>query len=102
RPFEIDLELFANSPRIRRKQKDPIAQTGSFADVVCDEQDRFLTRLPDLLEVAVKLFASQRIQRSERFIHQQHAWIGRKRTSERNALLHASRKLMNVRTRKLF
>jgi hypothetical protein len=67
-----------------------------------DEYDRLFARLPDFLNVSVKLFACQRIEGSEWFVHQQHSRVRRERTGERNALLHAARELMNVRVHEPF
>ena len=51
---------------------------------------------PDVLDVAVKLLARQRVERRERLVHQQHARIGRERARQRDALLHAARQLVDI------
>src|SRR4030095_11415643 len=42
RPRQIDTELLANTPRMRREQNHPIAETDRFTNVVRYEHDRFL------------------------------------------------------------
>src|SRR6266436_3896485 len=96
RSRQIYRKFFVNASGMRGKKQDTISQARRFADVVRDKDDGFTTGFPNLLNVAVKLLASQGIKRGERFVHEQHAWIRRKRASQRDALLHSAGKLMNV------
>src|SRR4029453_17636877 len=67
-----------------------------FANVVRDKNDGFTPRCPYFLDVAVELFPGKSVEGGKWLIHKQHAWIWRKRTSKRNALLHPAGKLMNI------
>ena len=97
RARQINHEFFLNAPGMRRKKKHAIAETGRFANIVRDEDDRLVARFPDALDVAVKLLAGERIERGEWFVHQEHARIRRERARERDALFHSAGKLVNVR-----
>ena len=55
-----------------------------------DEQDRLRALSPDAHQFDGKLLARQRIERSERFIHQQDIGIMHQRTANPGALLHAA------------
>src|SRR5947207_15935199 len=62
-----------------------------------EKDNGFSARFPDFLNITVELFARESIQSRERLIHEKHARIRRKRTSERDALLHSTGKFVNVR-----
>src|SRR4051794_10372828 len=96
RPRQIDRELFLDATGMRREKHDPIAETGGFADVVGDEDNRLMTRGPDALDVAVKLLAGEGVERGERLVHEQDPRIWRERAGECDALLHATGKLVDV------
>src|SRR5262245_16075601 len=81
---------------MRRKKHDAIAQTCRFTNIVCDKYDGFATCFPNLLNVAVKLFAGERVKRCERFVHQKHARIWRQRASQRDTLLHSAGKFVDI------
>jgi hypothetical protein len=78
------------------KNYHTIAETSCFADVVRNKYDCFVPRFPDSLKISIELLTSQRIESSKRLVHQQHARIRRQRASKRDALLHSTRKLVNV------
>ena len=92
---KIDLNS-SGSSRVRREQHHAVSQARRLADVVRHENDRLLPRLPDLLDVAVELFARQRVQRRKRLVHQQHPRIRRQRPRQRDALFHAAGKLVDI------
>ena len=48
---------------------------------------------PDLQQFGLHELARLRVQRGERFVHQQHRRIGRQRAGQIHALLHAAGKL---------
>src|SRR4051812_33070065 len=97
RPRQIDREFLLHASRMWRHENDAIAETGGFAHVVRDEHDRFISGAPDPLDIAVKLFAGERIERGERFVHEKHARVWGERTREGDALFHPAGKLMDVR-----
>src|SRR6266536_455128 len=96
RSRQVHSEFLLDATWMRRKKQNPIAQTCGFANIVRYKNDRFATRFPNLLNVAVKLLASEGIKRGKRFVHEQDAWIGCKRASQRDALLHSAGKFVNV------
>src|SRR5436190_12168198 len=100
RSRERDIELLADAPGIPRKQDHAIGEADGFAHVMGDEDDRFSSLLPNSLDVAVKLLTGERVERGKRFIHEQDARIWGKRAGEGDALFHATRKFVNVRSRK--
>src|SRR6266581_7433137 len=81
-----------------RKKQHAIAETGGLPHVMRDEDDGFAARFPDLLNIAVKLLARERIKGGEWFVHEKHARIRRQCASKRNALLHAAGQFMDVRS----
>ena len=102
RPRKGDLKLFSDSSRIPSKQSDPIREANCLPDIVGNEDNRLTAFLPDLLDVAVKLFTRERVQRRERFIHKQNSRIRSKCPSQGNSLFHPTGKLVNMRSRKFF
>src|SRR2546423_6886644 len=63
RSRQVHSEFLLDATWMRRKKQNPIAQTCSFANIVRYKNDRFATRFPNLLNVAVKLLASEGIKR---------------------------------------
>jgi hypothetical protein len=61
---------------------------------VRDEDDRLPTLGQDPLELERQLLPRQRVERGERLVHQQHAWLVQQRPAERDALLHPARELV--------
>lgn len=59
------------------------------------------TGFPDALDVPVELLAGEGIERGKGFVHEQHTGIGSQRAGQSNALLHAARKLVNVRVQNM-
>src|SRR3974390_797292 len=55
------------------------------------DEDNRLSPLPaDRLHVLIELLARDRVERAERFVHQEHLRVRRQGTGERDALLHAA------------
>ena len=53
--------------------------------------------VPDLQDQLLRLFAGQRVQRAERFVHQQDLRVAGQRAGNAHALLHAARQLVDRR-----
>jgi len=81
RSRQVHSEFLLDATWMRRKKQNPIAQTCGFANIVRYKNDRLATRFLNLLNVAIKLLARESVKRGERFIHEKHAWIRRKRAS---------------------
>src|SRR5205814_1702766 len=97
RTRKIDKELLLDASGMRRKKQDPIAEAGRFAHIVRDKHDRFLAAFPDGLQIAVKLLPRERIESTERLIHEKHPRVRRECARQGDALFHSTRKLMDVR-----
>src|SRR4030095_11232457 len=82
RPRQIDTELLANTPRMRREQNHPIAETDRFTNVVRYEHYRFLASCPDFLQIPVEVLTCHGIERCKRLVHQQYARIRRERPGQ--------------------
>src|SRR5262245_11134799 len=88
RPRKGDFKLFSDSSGMPRKQSDPIREANCLSDIVGNEDNRLTAFLPDLLNIAVKLFTRERVQGSERFIHKQNSRIRGKCPGQGNSLFH--------------
>ena len=96
RPRQVHFKDPANTSRRGRHDHHSIRQACCLTHIVGDEDDRLAAFLPNLLDIAVELFSCHSIQRSERFVHQQHPRVRCQSSSERHALFHAARELMHV------
>ncbi len=97
RARQFHRKFFLNVAGMRRKKQHTIPQTGGFADVVRNKDDRFAARFPDFLNIAIKLLAGERIESSKWFVHEKDARVWRERARKRNALFHSTGKLVDVR-----
>ncbi len=61
-----------------------------------DENDSFAKAAGERREFALDFSTSDRIERAERFVHEQYRWIGRKRASNADALTLAAGELAGV------
>jgi hypothetical protein len=61
---------------------------------VRDEQDGLAGRLPDPQQLVLQRLPGLRVQRSERFVHQQHLGIEGEAAGDGDTLLHAAGKLV--------
>ena len=57
RSRKVNGEFLLDATGMRRKKQNAIAQTCRFTNIVRDKDDRLTTRFPNLLNVAIKLFA---------------------------------------------
>ena len=74
----------------RRHHEHPIPQKDRFRDRVRHKQDGLLIFVLDPLQVQVHLVAGQRIQRAERFIHEQQVRVVDQRPTNGDPLAHPS------------
>ena len=75
---------------------DPGRQEDRLRDRVGHEDDRRPGLLPDPQDLRVHPFAGHLVERPERLVHQQDRGLERQRAGDRDALLHAARKLPRV------
>jgi len=70
RPREIQSKFLSNTTGTRRKNYHPIAETSCFSNVMRNEHDCLVPRLPYSLKITIELLTSQRIKSGKRLIHQ--------------------------------
>src|SRR5215831_20883077 len=92
-PRQIDLDDARLPPRPRRHDHDLVGVQDRLGDRVRDEQDGLAPRLPDPQELEAHLLARERVERAERLVHQEQAWVGQQSTANGHALLHPAREL---------
>ena len=83
-------------PGTRAHHHDAIRQVDRFVDLMRDEQHGLARLAPDLQQLGLHELAGLRVERGERFVHQQHLRIGRQRPREIDALLHAAREFGRI------
>ena len=72
------------------EQNDAGGKAQRFVDIVRHEQDRLARRLVNAGDLLLQRVARDGIERSERFVHQQHGGIARQRSGHTDPLLLAS------------
>jgi hypothetical protein len=93
RPREIDAEVIDNGRRAPAHDYDTVGQERSFSDAVGHENHRLAIGLPDAQELDSHFIAGDRIEGTERLVHQENAWIVNERSANRYTLPHAARQL---------
>ena len=83
RPADLDDPAVAHD-------RDPVADADRFVEVVGDEHRRLFHDAGKLDELVLQLPPDQRVERTERLVHQQDLGIGGQRPRQADALLHAA------------
>ncbi len=96
RSWHVDPEVFDDAPRAIRHHQHAIGEEYGFGDAVRDEQHGLTLLLPDAQQLDVEMIAGERIERAERFVHQQHRRSEHQRLPDRGALLHAAGQFMRI------
>src|SRR5712671_3397122 len=91
RPLKWNLKNFFQSARTRTHHRHAICQIDRFIDLMRDKQHGLPGLRPDLEQFRLHEFPCLRVERRERFVHQQYDRIGRQRAREVCPLLHTSR-----------
>src|SRR5580704_540347 len=86
---EGHLNVFDNRSRMRTHNKDSIRQVNRLVNVVRDEQDRAGGFVPYFQQQLLHFAAGLRVERPERFVHQDNGGTKRQGACNGNALLHA-------------
>ena len=76
--------------------RDPVAEMEGLLHVVRDEHDGGSEAPLDRQQVLLRLGADDRIERAERFVHEQERRLGRERPRDADALLLAAREFMRI------
>src|ERR1044072_6496426 len=85
-----------NLRRTRRQNVNRIAEINSFRHVVRHKQDRVVLGARNLEQQALHSPTCLWIESAERLIHQDYARIVHERSGNRDALLHAARKILGI------
>src|SRR5690606_25134921 len=72
---------------------DAVAELDGLFEVVRDEDDRLADVCLQAQELRLQLLASDRVGCAERFVHQHHRWVCRKRPGDTHSLLLTAREL---------
>ena len=75
---------------------DAVADAHGLVQIVRDEDDGALLFLLQAQQLALHLAADDGIQRGESLVHQQDGGVGRQRTGQAHALLHAAGKFVRI------
>src|SRR5262245_28668298 len=92
-PREIDGEVVDDCRRTPTHDDDTIGQERGFTDAVGHKNHRLAIGLPDTQKLDPHLVAGDRIEGTERLVHQENAGVVNERSANRNALPHAARQL---------
>jgi hypothetical protein len=96
RARQIDRDDVADPAGARRHHDHPVGEEHRLGDAVRDEQHRLAALVPDPQELEVHRLARHRVERAERFVHQEQRRLVDERAADADALLHAARELAGV------
>ena len=89
RPREIDGEVVDDGRRPPTHDDDTVGQKRGFADTVGHENHRLAVGLPYAQKLDPHLVAGDRIEGTERLVHQENAGVVNERSTNRYTLAHA-------------
>src|SRR6266508_1920831 len=95
-PGRVDRELGRHPPGTAGQQHHAVTQADRLAHVVGDEDHGQAGGLPELLELVVEQVAGDRVQRTERLVHEQHVGLLGQGAGERDPLAHAAGQLVGA------
>ena len=75
---------------------DPVAELHGLVEVVGDDDHRLAHLVLDADELVLQALAGDRVDRSERFVHEQDGWVGGERPGHSHALLLAAGELLGI------
>ena len=96
RARQVDGHVLADPSRAPRHDDHAIAESDGLLDVVGHEEHRGVGRLPQAEQLLLQDDLRLRVDRSERFVHQEVFGSGEKRTGQADALAHPDRELVWV------
>ena len=88
RSLQPDADGRHHVPGPRRHHRDPVGKEHCFGDRVGDQQRGDRALRPDPLQLDVEALAGHLVEGAERFVEQQHLWVGDQRASNRRPLSH--------------
>jgi hypothetical protein len=94
RTFQADIDDVDDPARPRAHDDDAVGEHHRFRNRMRDEQDGLRIRTPELEQLLSHVFPGKRVERGERFVHQQHRRIADQAAADGDALLHAARQFV--------
>src|SRR5712691_7652141 len=94
---DVDVDHSPDPRRPLRHDDDAIGELHRFFDVVRDEENRLLLRLPDAQQLATHLQSRDGVERAERLIEVENVWIHRQSARHLEPLLHPAGQLARIR-----
>src|SRR5262245_19287392 len=91
RARQLNPQFIDNARWTASHNENAIRQKGCFANAVGDENHRLAVRLPNAQQLDPHFVAGNRIERAERLVHEEKAWIMHQRPTDGGALTHAAR-----------
>jgi hypothetical protein len=91
---QLDLEIVGHARRPGAEHDHAGAEEHRLRNAMGDEDDGLFGLFPDVQQLEVHLLAGKRIERPERFVHQDQLGIVDQRARNRGALLHAAGQLV--------
>src|SRR5262245_23723126 len=95
-PRELDRDRFQDSPRPRTHHQHAIGEVDRLRQAVGDKEYGLAGLFPDVEEVVAHAGARLFVERRERLVHQDQAWVLREPARDRNALAHATGQLVRI------
>src|SRR6476661_5458822 len=89
-------QLLEDRARTRREHVGPVSEVDGFLDRVRDEEDRRLCLARQRDKQVLHLEPSRWIERAERLVHQDDAWVQDERPRDGDALPHPAGELMGI------
>src|SRR5215471_5358447 len=90
-PREIDGEIVDDGRRPPTHDDNTVGQERGFADAMGHENHRLAIDLPDAKKLDPHLIAGDRIEGTERLVHEENAWIVNERAANCYTLPHTAR-----------
>lgn len=94
RPRQVEFENALGPSPPWRHHDHPAGKQNGLVDGMRDEDHRLARRQPERLEVDTHLLAGQRIERAERFVHEQKRRAVQESPRDRSPLPHAARQFV--------
>src|SRR5690625_1635624 len=94
---EVHRQDLVDAPGARRHLDDAVAEEHGLGDVVGDEHDGRIRLHDDALQLEVHPLTGERVQRTERLVHEEELRFGAQRTRDGGALAHTTGQLPRIR-----
>src|SRR4051794_20590294 len=96
RPLQAHVDDIGQAAGIGFQREHAITEVNGFVEVVRHEQGGRAALLDEAGDLVLQCLAGQRIERTERFVHQENTWTLGEAARDLNPLLHAAGKLRRI------